>query len=337
MSARKRQPISFIERNIHLSLSNPNHTQQLMLLGKALSSKDRLRVLGALRGRSLSVVEVATKLSLPVSSVAFHYKVLEEAGLIITESQPGVKGSMRIGLCSAQMLSLNILDQSMLTQDSVYTAEMPIGNFFDCQITPTCGLASETGMIGQYDDRRSFFLPQRHEAQLIWFQSGYLEYRFANPLYREQQPTAISFSMELCSEAPGYQEKWPSKIRFSINSMPVGAFLCPGDFGSRRGYLTPDYWPMGSTQYGLLKTLSVRAQGAYIDEEPVNEKISVQDLRLTSQPYISLRIETDSKEQSYGGINLFGEKFGDFPQSIRMHVQYQSPAHGQPKAEGGEG
>lgn len=98
--------------------------------------------------------------------------------------------------------------------------------------------------------------------------------------------------------------------------------MLPGDFGARRGRLTPHSWPSGRTQYGLLKTFSVRENGGYLDGLPVNQEIALQDLDLHQKPYITLRIEIKKDAAHIGGINIFGEKYGDFPQGIVMNLVY---------------
>ena len=128
--------------------------------------------------------------------------------------------------------------------------------------------------------------------------------------------------MEICSEAPGYLENWPSDITVFINGIEIATYHSPADFGARRGRLTPPTWPNGNTQYGMLKTFAVRDVGAYLDGHLENAKLGFKDLELGKMPYISLRIEIKKDAVNSGGINLFGEKFGDYPQGIIMNLTY---------------
>lgn len=315
------------ERNVHLDTSNEAHWEDIEKFGRAISAIDRIRILNMLRMRSMSVVEVATQLNLPVSSTAHHLKVLEDARLILTEKQPGVRGKQRLGMCCVQQVNLHVTEKGYFPQQGIIEIDMPIGNYFDCDIIPTCGLADENGLIDNYDTPRTFFSQDRSKAQLLWFHQGYLEYRFPNHCTLDMQPSAIVFSLELCSEAPGYHEPWPSDITVSINDKKLGVYTSPSDFGARRGKLTPAYWTLGSTQYGLLKTFSIKQQGGFIDEQLVNDKISIEDLRLQESPYISFKIELLTDAHNQGGINIFGEKFGDFPQNIVMRIYYQNKNH----------
>lgn len=323
MAAKEKRTVRIIgERNICLHLSNQDHRERIMKIGKALSSATRLDILDMLKNTPRSLQEIASILGIPFSSAALHIKTLEEAHLIVTESQPGIRGSMRVCICSMQSFHLETFDAEIDSENKTISLDMPIGNYCSCDISPTCGLADERGAIEAYDTIQSFYAPARTKAQLIWFSKGYIEYRFPN-IYNQLLPLAeISFSMEICSEAPGFLENWPSDITVSINGTEVGTFHSPGDFGARRGRLTPPVWPNGNTQYGFLKTFSVREHGSFLDGKPENPLVSLADLDLTSKPYISLRIAVLDDAKNVGGVNLFGEKYGDYPQGIVMNLTY---------------
>ena len=96
------------------------------------------------------------------------------------------------------------------------------------------------GVIDTFDDPRSFYSPDRHKAQLIWFCQGYIEYRFPKQDQSAVEYPGTEFFMEICSEAPGYNAQWPSDITISVNEKTVGIYTCPGDMGARRGRLTPE-------------------------------------------------------------------------------------------------
>lgn len=323
MAKKTKSPIKIIgERDIELHLSNPDHYEQIALIGKALSSPVRLQILNLLKNTALSLQEIAGILNIPVSSTALHIKLLEEARLIVTETQPGLHGSMRVCISSIQSFHLETFDANTDLADNTISMDMPVGNYYQFEIEPTCGLADENGVLDAYDNVRSFYSPLHTKAQLLWFQQGYIEYRFpnlANPLLKLHE---IAFRMELCSEAPGFLENWPSDITVSINGHEITTYCSPGDFGTRRGRLTPPAWPNGRTQYGILKTFSVQENGGYLDGRLVNTRVTLDALNLHANPYISLRIEIKKDAQHIGGINLFGEKYGDYPQGVVMELVY---------------
>lgn len=311
-----------VERDIQLHLANLDHHERIARICKALSSTTRLKILNILKNTAMSIQDIAQTLDIPISSTALYIKNLEDAGLVVTETRPGIRGSMRICTCSLHSFYLQTLDYAIDSKDHIAAMDMPVGSYYQCEVQPTCGLADENGVIDAYDSVKSFYSPSRFKAQLIWFHKGYIEYRYpniGNPLLELHE---LSFNMEICSEAPGYQENWPSDITVSVNGVEITTYRSPGDYGARRGKLTPATWTNGRTQYGILKSFSVRADGGYLDGELVNKEITLNQLHLHDAPYISLKIEIKEDAKNIGGINLFGEKYGDYPQGIEMTLVY---------------
>ncbi len=310
------------EKNLEFNLATPSHKTSIVSIGKALSSPIRIDILNLIKSKPLSLQEISRLLQIPLSSTAMHIRCLEDAGLIITENQPGIRGSMRVCMCHFLCFHLEAYDTDIDAVDHSILYDMPIGNYYGFDVSPTCGLAGMDGVIDSFDTPVSFYSAERLNAQLIWFNQGFLEYRYpnkVNPLLTLQE---LSFTLELCSEAPGYSEHWPSDITFSINEQEIGTFTCPGDFGIRRGKLTPDIWPMGRTQYGMLTTISLRPDGGYINESLVNPKVNLSTVALDEHPYISFRICIKEDAANKGGVNIFGEKYGDYAQGISMRVVY---------------
>ena len=156
---------------------------------------------------------------------------------------------------------------------------------------------------------------------MLWFQSGELEYRFSLGEIDPSQVAFIEFSMEMSSNAPMYREDFKSDIHVSVNGITLGTWVSPGDYGSRRGRLNPSWWSDTSSQFGLLKTWRVDAGGSKLDGEALSG-VTLADLRLSKQDFISLRVGVSADSEHVGGLNLFGEKFGDFAQGIVMRVGY---------------
>lgn len=324
MAKRKTHNIRISQsRDINLHLGNPEHFERIIKIGKALSVPARLEILDILKNTPRSLQEIASLLDIPLSSAALHIKTLEEAGLVITENQPGTRGSMRVCVCCFSTFFLTMFNADVDSIDKTVSLEMPIGNYFDCKVHPTCGIADENGAIGAYDSVNTFFSPQRTQAQLIWFSKGYIEYRFPNILKDSLTVQEISFSVELCSEAAGFLENWPSDITVSINGIETVTYLSPGDFGARRGKLTPEVWANGSTQYGLLKSFSVREDGCYLDGQLQNTGVTLEDLNLLGHSFISFKLAIKDDAKHIGGVNIFGKKFGDYPQGIIMNITYE--------------
>ncbi len=288
--------------------------EQLALLARALSAEVRIDILKLLCGRDLNINEIAERLELPQSSAAAHVKVLEEAGLIKTILKPAVRGSMKV--CSRQLDAFRV-EISTGMEEETEIINMPIGNFVDYYVEPTCGIVSEKGPIDEEDEPRCFYNPDRTKAKLLWFGKGYLEYRFPNKVLTNRKEKRMELSMEMCSEDHEYNFDFPSDITVWINGMEAGTFHCPGDFGGRRGKLNPGWWPDKNTQYGILKTWKLTEQGTYLDDTKINS-LTVDAYHLSENAYISVRIGIKEDAEHIGGVNLFGDCFGDYAQNIRM-------------------
>ena len=298
---------------------NAEDEELLCNVGNALSSPTRIQILKLLYYNSYNVGEIAAKLQIPASSAALHIRTLENANLINTKLQPGSRGSMK--LCSRKndcvKIYLSGIDPNI---NRVQTVAMPIGFFSDCSVSPTCGIASETAQIG-FDDRPdSFFLPARIGAQILWTSSGYVEYKFPYSV-GTSTPKRIMLSFEACSEAPNFKEDWISDITIWVNGLECGTWRSPGDFGSRRGRLNPDWWDSGVTQYGKLTTLEITDEGSLINSFRSSD-VCLGDLHLSQEKPVTVRIGNKPDAEYIGGFNIFGEKFGDFEQNIILSIVY---------------
>ena len=297
-----------------------NETDELCNLGKALSSPVRLEILGLLYDQSMIIGEIAKKLDIPASSAAFHLKLLEQAGLVRMEEQPGTRGSTKLCTIKVDHIAIDMVKKNT-DIDEIFSAEMPVGAYSSCQVTPTCGLCGPAGVIGNEDAEYCFYYPERMDAGILWTASGFVEYKFANGVPKKRRAKSVSVSMEICSEAPGYREDWKSDITVWINGMDCGTWTCPGDFGGRRGRLTPSFWPNGSTQYGIQTIWAVRKDGTYMNEKKVSD-VTVEQLCLWEKSYVSVKIGNKPDAKYVGGFNLFGKGFGDYNQDIILTVEY---------------
>lgn len=297
--------------------------EQSAIVAKALASDVRLRILDIIQEKPLNVSEIASKAAIPISTAALHIKILEEAGIVITQFMPGLRGSQRMCGLRVGKVEFTILNQEATpSSTNIITESIPIGNYFDCDITAPCGIVSDTAFLGSEDSPYGFYSPDKHTAQIIWFTKGYLEYRFSNyQLKKVKLIHSLSFSFEVCSEAPGYNNNWKSDISLWINHLDAGTFTSQGDFGGRKGKLNPDWWNDNMTQYGLLKTLLINDTGTFIDNNKASE-LTLADYNFKNNTFISFQIGVKENAKYLGGLNLFGNKFGDFPQNIVLEIQY---------------
>ncbi|NLJ97592.1 MAG: transcriptional regulator [Clostridiales bacterium] len=204
-----------------------------------------------------------------------------------------------------------------------YQDDIKIGYYTTHKVSPTCGIATVKKIVGEFDDVRYFTFPERFDAGILWFTSGYLEYNIPNHLNAGQTITELQISFEISSEYPGFKEDYPSDIHFYINNKPLGLWVSPGDYGDRRGYLTPIWWPDTLNQYGLLKTLIINSEGTFIDGGNLISKTTIEDLNIDYTSTITLRFEVPKDTTNCGGLTLFGEDFGDYNQAIKVKTFFR--------------
>lgn len=300
---------------------------QVMPMLKALANDTRIGILRYLGDRVVPVHRIASDLGLPPSTATMHIAILERGGLLHTEMRPAVRGLQKV--CARTYDEVVIgLPHGPREGRLQWEQSMPVGGYSDCEVDPTCGLASATGLIGFLDDPSSFFEPDRLGAQLIWFRSGWLEYRFPNRVPPQARITALQLSAEVCSEAPLHDPDWPSDISVWVNDVHLGAWTSPGDFGGERGRFTPPWWEDKDSQFGVLKRWKVSEAGTTIDGMSLSP-VTIADLRLRPGEPIRLRIGVERTAAHLGGINLFGRGFGNYPQDLVVTIDYergQAPA-----------
>lgn len=288
---------------------------------KALASEPRIQILSLLREKTLNINEIAEALKLPQSTVATHISILENAGLILTESVKARKGNQKLCYPSFHEILVQFPEKQSEKKNYI-EIEMPIGIFTDCLVTAPCGLCSSEKIIGLLDSPDSFLSPDRMKAGLLWCGSGSVEYKFPNnSMYDQKKITKLEISMELSSETPGTNSTWPSDITVWINKTEIGSWTSPGDYGDKRGKYTPEWWKLEGSQYGLLKYFSVTDEGSFVDGTRISG-VTLSDLKLSEHHSIRVRVGVREDAEHMGGMNIFGKGFGNYDQGIILRTYY---------------
>ncbi len=309
-------------KDIELSLHHAEDLDMICKIGHALSLPERVRILKSLCDSSKNVSELAKELDIPASSVARHLNTLADAQLIFINYFPGPKGHVKYCTHIVLKYILHIGSKKQLTSPTQeYSEELPIGMFSHCHIKAPCGMVGKDTGLGLLDDPSIFFMANRVKAECLWFDSGYISYNFPTAPLNHHPCSEISFSFEICSETTYYNNNWPSDITISINGIEVLTFTSPGDFGGRRGRYTPEFWPVTSTQFGILKNITVNREGVFMDMQFVSDRVKFDDLKLYDGSAVQLTIGIKDDAKHRGGLNLFGKNFGDYPQAIIMTVK----------------
>lgn len=307
-----------------LSIESEEDKQAIVSIGRALSVPLRIDILRLLNRKPMTISRIADELGQPLSSCVYHLRALEEARLVKTEYSTKGKGSQKLysyGSGKKIVLSLRKTEGSRTGQETaVYS--IGIGDFVDAELSENCGMASERDMIMQKAPA-SAFLPQRHDAQILWSAfTGRLVYAIPGEFTLGHRPERISVSLELCSECRGYNHDYKSDITFSLNGVELCTYISPGDFGNRYGTYTPSWWYPESTKYGSLVNIEVDASGVWLNGQFYSGKHTLESLALEKSSRVLFQIEVKKDAKHTGGFNLFGEKFGDYPQGIVFRAFY---------------
>ncbi len=296
--------------------------EKVLNLAKALSSPIRIDILKLLIFSSMSVKEIALTLGQPISSTALNINLLEQAGLLFTEVNYTTTGKTRTCYRSCDKIVITLFDQLLEMQHErslKIEHNIPIGSFSSYEnIVAPCGIVSKDERIGLDDDVSLFFSPRRHEAALMWFSKGRVEYRVGTSEIK-QDIKRLELSFEACSEAPLYNNDFKSDITVWINDIEIGTWVCPGDFGGRRGQFNPPYWPSTHTQYGILTNWQVTDSGTTMNNQFMSY-VNLKNLDVMSKPYVSVKIGVKHDAVHCGGINIFGTNFGDYAQDIIFRI-----------------
>jgi len=309
------------EKNISLNIYKEDDLDKIIKLGKAISNKNCLKVFRTVGENPLNMSEISKLTNLPISSVSNHIDALEAADLIYVYYQPSLKGHVKICNNKTWGVSLDFTEKKLEEKTHKQVYEMGVGMFTDCNVLSPCGMTSTTATFA-LDSPNQMFHPDRASAELFWFSSGYVTYKFPNDYNVTSKIKSLEFSLELCSETMYYREKYPSDITFIVNGVELFTWTSPGDFGGRRGKFSPEFWPITSTQFGMLKTFTIDSKGIKLDNIPINNNINLSNLNLEENNIIELTIKIKDDALHKGGINIFGKNFGDYNQSIILTINY---------------
>ncbi|MCH4169927.1 MAG: metalloregulator ArsR/SmtB family transcription factor [Lactobacillus sp.] len=276
----------------------------------ALDSKVRVQIIQLLSKQKMNVSEIAQAIGLSSPITIMHLNKLRDANLIRTEKQ----GNQRISSLQVDKINITFPKQLYIPYEN-WQVELPIGQFTDFDVQPSCGLAGQTGFIGKVDNPSYFMDPERSEAGMLWFAKGFVEYKVPNYLASNQQLEMIELSAELSSEFPFSNNNWPSDISVSLDGHNIGVWTSPGDFSDVRGRYTPKWVYNDMNQYGMLKSFRISKHGSFIDGQYAAET-TIADIDTTKASW-TLRFEVKDSAKNVGGCTIFGNKFGNHDQGIK--------------------
>ncbi|MBP5493158.1 MAG: winged helix-turn-helix transcriptional regulator [Clostridiales bacterium] len=291
---------------------------------KALSTETRIQIMELIyENNNLSMNDLASILGVTNSAITLHISKLEKAGLVSIKTMSGKRGIQKIIQPIHDRIIIDMFHDANENPLPCYEDSIGIGHYTRADIHPTCGICTSKEIIGELDDPRVFSYPERFNAGVLWFGYGSITYNLPNRLRAGQTLREIQISFEISSECPSFNNDYPSDIYFYINDICLGNWISPGDYGDRKGLISPTWWPEPLNQYGLLKTLLINDRGTFIDGTHKIGDLTISDLNIDYNSEIDLTFAVPRETPNCGGMTLFGEDFGDYSQNIVMKLYYQ--------------
>ena len=287
---------------------------------RALGSEPRARIVELLADGDLNINELSVALGLAQPSVSKHVQILEEAGLVLSDYRAGPQGMQKRCRRVHERILVE-MEGSRRREDGIAEIEVPIGMYTQVEAVPTCGLATREKVIGLLDSPVSFFMPERARAEILWTSGGWIEYVFANTLPLQAGVRSVELAMEVASEAPGYENDYPSDLTLWINGVEVGTWTSPGDYGGVRGRLNPHWWADNMNQNGLLKVWQVDREGTSVDGLGIS-RVRIGDLGIRPWEPVRVRLGVKPDSSNRGGFSLFGKGFGNYEMDLVLRLAY---------------
>lgn len=310
-----------------LNLKNDWDLPAIAALCDALGSEVRLKILRQLQRPPFTptVSQLKKDLHIPLTTLLFHLEKLQKAELITVSYKSSAYGAQRFVARKLHGANLSFYynEETPPVPRQSETQEMAIGMFTDFEGNLFNFCTEDSNFTSLSDN---CYMPERQNAQLIYTPYGRISYRFSNQTAKLYAVKELILTLEICSEAPYFDNDYLSDITFWINDVEVTTYTCPGDFGDHRGLLNPDWWSSANTQHGVLLSIAVDDRGVRINGIETPSAVTLKDLRLQNGNKIEVKFGNKSTARNVGGFNLFGKQFGDYPQDISLTITYEPEA-----------
>ena len=96
----------FLDKTPTLNLSNDMEAKCIERIAYALSSPERIAIMKHLSSSNKSLTAISTELDIPITTVTRHIDALANAGLIVVNYHPGIKGHAKY--CAPAITSFTI-------------------------------------------------------------------------------------------------------------------------------------------------------------------------------------------------------------------------------------
>ena len=172
--------------------------EQAVPVFKALGSELRVRLIQILlEHQEMNMNELASSLGITNGALTSHVKKLEEAGILAILPEHSGHGNQKVCRINVDKILVDVATNNESPAENSYSIDIPIGNYFNYSVFPTCGLSTTDSLIGEVDDPRYFAHPNHVDARILWFGRGFIDYRIPNMLPPGQKIDRLTLSFEI--------------------------------------------------------------------------------------------------------------------------------------------
>jgi predicted transcriptional regulator len=317
---------------------------------KALSNRIRLHVLELLDKHDMNIQSIQKKLNISKTTVLMHLNVLEKAGFISTYYVPGSVGHQKFCRKEYDRLICSFGSKGDTSGEHTDYYELVIspGNYFNFEVFPPCGMATQENVIIRWDDPSVFFSRERTQACILWTAFGFVEYRIPlNVPFEDLGFSRMEITFELSSQGgvdghiatilPDRMSikqitDGTSDVTFWLNGTEIAEYQVTDEYKTNNkelGKLTPHWWK--GSQYGELIHLEVNHSGTFINGKRKSDialdkilplRLFKKNLKmkrhLMSGDSITFRIGIKKQAAHISGFNIYGKEFGNYPVDISV-------------------
>lgn len=145
---------------------------------KALASESRIQIIKMLSGGGKNINAIASELGISSAIVTKHISMLEESGIVSSESLTGVHGRQKMCYLKENIFTVSL---SEINSDERFSQIFSVGDYIFSEILSLpCGIESNKGIVGLKNDVRYFNIPDRSDFNDLWFAEGKLNYQLHN-------------------------------------------------------------------------------------------------------------------------------------------------------------
>jgi len=288
---------------------------------KVLSNSARYKILALLSQGPMNISELSRAVKISQPTVTTYINQLEKAGLVFSRLQKSSTGYNKICQTAYPGITLFWQDSEKPATETEYEIEMPVGHYAGIDCSAPCYLATQAGIIASSEDFSRFYHPIRMEAEILVMGQGSINYLFPYNIPKIHKILYLELSLEM-NVAFGPPDSFTEVVLMLNHHRLEPVRLMPQKVNENHHHRL-SWYPDELSTSGQLCVWRVSESGSTLNSSPAG-KVNLSDLDLHPMQPIEVALETHSSIDPVGGLIIFGKRFGQHNQDIRLTVAYEA-------------